>query len=130
MKNNKLIYLATPYTASEPWLREVRERLVTAVAAKLTKKGIHVFSPITESFQYSRMETLPGGWEYWEEKDTLLVYKCDEVWVLKLRGWKQSKGVIDEIKIAKAAGIPVKYLDPAAVLPGYNQYMRNDLHEC
>ena len=119
----KLIYLAVPYTAKEPWLRELRERLVTAVAAKLTKNGVHVFSPITESFQYSRMEDLPGGWDYWEEKDTMIVNKCDEIWVLKLKGWKESPGVTDEIKIAKAAGIPVKYLEPRDHLPGYEDYL-------
>jgi hypothetical protein len=29
-----------------------------------------------------------------------------------LDGWKDSKGVTEEIKIAKEWGIPVRYLDP------------------
>lgn len=38
-----------------------------------------------------------------------LISKCDELWVLKIDGWEQSKGVSAEIEYAESLNIPIKY---------------------
>lgn len=124
MHKNKLIYLASPYSHAESWVKEMRERLVTAVAARLTHEGHCVFSPITESHQCAMMHNLPGGWEFWENKDRLIISKCDELWILRLRGWKESVGVQAEIKLAKEIGIHIRYLVPEEYLPEYNDIFK------
>jgi hypothetical protein len=34
-----------------------------------------------------------------------------EVWILKMDGWKESKGIEAEIALAEKLGLPVKYIE-------------------
>ena len=113
MKTKKiLVYLATPYTHPDPKVSELRFKEVTRVAAALMKKGVFVFSPITHSHSIAMAGDLPKSWEYWMQYDILILERCCKVIVLMLEGWKESKGVQAEIKIAGEMGIPVEYLEP------------------
>ena len=113
MKTKKiLVYLATPYTHPDPKVSELRFKEVTRVAAALMKKGVFVFSPITHSHPLAMAGDLPKSWEYWMQYDILILERCCKVIVLMLEGWKESKGVQAEIKIAGEMGIPVEYLEP------------------
>jgi len=55
---------------------------------------------------------LPGSWEYWAAFDREWIARCQALYVCCLDGWKGSKGVAAEIKIAHALGKPVGYVDP------------------
>lgn len=109
-----LVYLACPYTHDDPAVREDRYRKVSRVAGLLMLyNGVHVYSPISMGHQlWHEIEALGGSftWDFWEELDTVMVKKCDALWVYCLPGWQDSVGVTAEIKIAKAAGIPVQYI--------------------
>ena len=110
-----LVYLATPYTHPDPAVMRLRFIKVTRVAAKLMKKGVFVFSPITHSHSIAMAGDLPKSWKYWMQYDTLILEICSKVIVLMLKGWKESKGVKAEIKLAGKLGIPVEYLEPGKV---------------
>lgn len=48
---------------------------------------------------------------YWLKQDlSFLESWADELWVLMLDGWKDSKGVAAEVTRAVEIGIPVKYM--------------------
>lgn len=79
----------------------------------MVAKGLHVWSPITESHQYSQIMGLNGSWDFWREHDLLMLSKCDELWVLKLRGWEKSVGVTAEIAAAKEMNKPIIYVEPS-----------------
>ncbi|MCP4566066.1 MAG: DUF1937 family protein [FCB group bacterium] len=105
----KLIYLASPYSHDDSDVRERRFNEVCRVAAKLMKGGEFVYSPIAHTHPIAQFG-LPGDWSYWEVFDTLMLSKCDRMFVLMIDGWFESKGVQAEIRIAEKRGIPIKYI--------------------
>lgn len=106
------IYLVTPYSDPDPAIRQARFEFVNKVAAKLMSEGLLVFSPISHTHPIALAGKLPTGWKFWADYDFTLIEWCDEVYVLKREGWKESIGVTAEIKIAKELHKPVTYIDP------------------
>jgi hypothetical protein len=45
------------------------------------------------------------------KQDLPLLYHASELWVYKMKGWKESRGVTEEITFAKKHKIPIKYLE-------------------
>lgn len=119
----KMIYLASPYscTTKHKWGQAVikkiteflRYKKITIIAAKLHTKFNHAFIlPITQSKVLCDLEPeLGGSFEKWAARDLEFISRCDEVWVVKMEGWKESVGVRAEIKFAKDIKKPVKYID-------------------
>lgn len=111
-KKLELIYLAGPYTHRTKSVMQWRCNALTKIAAIMVSEGRHVWSPITESHQYSLVLGIDGKWEYWKEHDLLMLSKCDTLYVAKLNGWEKSVGVAAEIEAAKELGMPIRYIDP------------------
>ena len=107
----KLAYLAVPYTSDDPSIKEQRFQIVNKVAGDLIRKGEIIFSPISHTHPIAMACQLPGGWEYWDKFDRTYLECCYKLYVLKLNGWKESKGVQGEIKIAKELGIEIEYIN-------------------
>lgn len=122
MNLNSLIYLASPYTSKDLRLREKRARQVAKVAGKLILEGYNVFCPIAHSHfvaEHSEVEAAcetEEGYEnsevhrMWMRVDLSLLDKCDELCVLMLEGYKESKGVQEELAVARLSGMPITYL--------------------
>ena len=108
-----MIYLASPYSHPDPKVREARWREACRTAAFLMKGGQFVFSPIAHTHPIAEFG-LPGGWEFWERFDREMLSACDELQVLMLDGWRESKGVSAEIRIAQELGLAVSYREPPA----------------
>ena len=100
----ELIYLACPYTSDQPLVEEGRYHLVTKVAAALiVKTGCEVFSPVTHSHlinklanRYALEEGLswtPSDYDFWMRFDYHMLDIADWLYILTLKGWKDSKGV-------------------------------------
>jgi hypothetical protein len=104
-----LIYLVSPYTHSDPAVRQARFEAACRAAARLIRMGKSVFSPIVHSHQLCRYD-LPLDWQFWQQHDLKFLAMCDEVVVLKLDGWERSQGVQAEIAAARALGKPVSFL--------------------
>jgi len=51
------------------------------------------------------------NWEFWERYDLEMLAACEELWVLKLAGCQQSRGVNAEIAAAKTLGKPVRFVE-------------------
>lgn len=107
-----IVYLATPYTHSDPKIRECRFNAVTKAAVYLTNKGLNVYSPITQSHLMAKVGKLPTSWDYWKGSCEDFLSASNTLFILKLRGWKESIGVQGEIEIANAMDIPIVELDP------------------
>jgi len=74
--------------------------------------GFVVFSPVALSALLVGWGSRPWDDPWWYEWSMAFLGKADEVWVLMLDGWLESKGVQDEIAKARELGKPVWYLDP------------------
>lgn len=126
MSRKPLIYLASPYTSLEQnandrkYQEASRFRSVREVALKLHQHGHLVFTPIAYSHQFAtEFPNIGGCWQTWQEWDSAMVARCDEVWVLKLFGWDTSTGVRAECELARSLGKPVAYITAADLVPEY-----------
>ena len=105
-----MIYLASPYSDPDPAVREQRFQAVCRVAAEMLAAGMLVFSPITHSVPIAEHGGAPDTWEFWRAVDLEILARCDELLVVKLPGWRKSRGVQAEIARARALGKPVAYV--------------------
>ena len=83
-------------------------------AMRIMAQGHVVFSPISHSHpvaQHLKPELLMDH-EFWMKQDIPFMEWADEVWMLCMDGWEESKGVQAEIKIATYLGKKIVYLMP------------------
>jgi len=109
-----MIYLAAPYTHPDPRVREARFDAACVATAALVRAGQIVFSPIVHGHPLVRFD-LPIEWEYWERFDREFLQRCDEVAVLMIDGWRESRGVQAEIDLAIDMDLPIRYLPLAMI---------------
>lgn len=110
----KMIYLASPYSHPLKVVEAMRYDQITRVAAYLIAEHGHaMFLPITQSHNLKDWdERLTGtSFAHWKDIDLCAIDHCDEVWVVKMVGWKESVGVQAEIDHAKLTGKPIKYIN-------------------
>ena len=109
----KLVYIASPYTHADEDVRLSRFAAVRDYTAHLMQHmmstGVVPFSPIVHCHEIALVNDLPKGYDYWLTVDKTFLRHADELWVLMLDGWQQSKGVKAEIAFAESILIPVKY---------------------
>lgn len=110
-----MTYLASAYSHPDAAVRTTRYRAACWAAATMMRAGLLVFSPIAHSHPLTEYG-LPGGWEFWRAFDERMINSCDEVRVLMLDGWQESRGISEEVKIAHRLGKPVWYVMPAEPL--------------
>lgn len=110
--NRPLVYLAVPYSHPDPKVSLYRFDMVNKAAAELTRQGLTVFSPISQSHPIATSYGLPVDWGFWEKFDRNFLSCCNTLYVLKLDGWEKSHGVQSEIAIAKEMGIDIIYITP------------------
>jgi hypothetical protein len=71
-------------------VRQERFEAVCRAAAVLSRRGHVVFWPIAHSHGIGQ-QGQPGDWNFWERHDRRLLAACDELWVLTLDGWQESR---------------------------------------
>lgn len=110
--NNQLIYLASPYSHEDMAVRHNRHIDIARIAGHLIAKGKTLFCPITHSHsiaEYSEVHSMSHT--TWMHIDLTIMQHCTELYVVKLDGWKESKGVTEEIQFAKDNDMPITYID-------------------
>ena len=106
-----MIYLASPYSSGFASVREERYHEVCKAAARLMITGKIVYSPIAHSHPIEHY-TGPQDHGFWMHQCVGMLRHCDEIVVLMIDGWKESKGVAIEVELANTLDIPVRYIDP------------------
>lgn len=104
-----MIYLASPYSQNpEKLYKEVLEYVVKY----FKDTGIMLFSPIVYGHNIAKANKplLNIDFSAWEKFDLDMLSKADELWILMLDGWEQSKGVFREIEYAMKLNKKVKYI--------------------
>ena len=104
------IYLACPYSHEYLTVKIGRFWKANEKAAELMKQGHIVFSPISHSHPIALQCDLPGDYHYWKAWNRSFIEWCDQVWILRLEGWKESIGVKGEIEDAAELGKPSFYI--------------------
>ena len=112
LKSRKgMIYLASPYSHPSEDVRLARFKAVNKATAKLISEGNIIYSAISHSHPIAIESDMPLGWDYWKRIDWFFLELSSKVIVLKLKGWDESKGVLEEIKYAKTLEKPVEYIE-------------------
>lgn len=108
------IYLASPYTPHNDESVQYRVDVAAKVAARLMRLGHIVFCPVVHSHYVADHldETTRIDHEFWMMQDLALLKHAEKMVILTLPGWKVSRGIGREIAEAKAAGIPIGYIEP------------------
>lgn len=105
-----MIYLASPYTHPDPFVREERYLRAAKALSYLLSQKKWAYSPIVHCHELAKIGGLPPDAAFWQAYDFYVLSKCDTFMVLRIDGWEQSKGVAAELAEAERLGIPVKYL--------------------
>lgn len=112
----KLQYLASPYSHPDAWMRELRFRAVSRVAARLAvERGIMTFCPVAHTHPFTEEmagAVSPTDHDFWLRWDHPFEEMCVGLIICQLPWWTVSKGVSVEIARFKAAGKPVEKLYP------------------
>lgn len=103
-------YLASPYTNDDKKIVEFRVKKTNKAAAELMSQGHIVFSPISHSHHMAMENDMPTTFEFWKKQNHAFIDWCDGVYILELQGWKESKGVADEMEYAIKTGKPIYYI--------------------
>lgn len=101
-----LWYVATPYAACPTGKVDGYHRAAEALA-ELQRRGVHAFSPIAHN--HTAGLSLPQTHEFWMAVDRVFMDRCDGLLVMRQPGWKESKGVTEEVQIFSKAGKPVQF---------------------
>ena len=111
--NNGFVYLAQPYSHPRQSVRDWRVAQGLIVTAKLMAAGLDVFSPVSHTSQLEKYlpNKLVKNHAFWMKQDIAILRHASELRVLMLPGWKKSKGVRKEIRIAKECLIKISYME-------------------
>jgi len=115
---SEMLYLASPYTSKLNTLDERKAEHETKFheakdcKAALMKRGLLVLSPIVACHQVSVDHDFPSDYDYWHKMNLRLLAGCSTLAVLKLDGWKESMGLLGEIRHAQAWGLDIVEVEP------------------
>lgn len=101
----RIAYLAGPYRAASPF--EIGQNIgrARAVAVWLWRNGYVALCPhLNSAFMDGAAED-----RVFLDGDIAMMRRCDLV--VLVPGWERSRGTLDEIAVAEAAGIPVYVFD-------------------
>ncbi|MFO0916615.1 MAG: DUF1937 family protein [Pirellulales bacterium] len=109
-----MIYLASPYSHDSPAVRQQRYEDACQAVVQLLHAGHAAFSPIVHSHPLVSY-SLPTDWAFWQRVDQEHLRRCDQIIVVMLDGWEESRGVAAEIDIARELGLPIDYVSPEMI---------------
>lgn len=117
MNKDSVSYLACPHGHPDPSVRDYRFRVATKVAAQLFSQDLLVYSPLTHTIPMFAELHQTASWELCMRLDKAMLARCQEIIVITIPGWKESRGVTEELAYAHELGIPSRYIDFDSLTP-------------
>lgn len=106
------IYLCTPYSHPDPFVREERYLKAMKLVRDFLKMGLHVYSPIVHCHELAKVADLPRDQEFWKRYNFTMLAAAETMHILMLDGWEQSVGIQGEVEEAKRLSLPIIYIEP------------------
>jgi hypothetical protein len=107
-----MIYVASPYSHSNPATQQQRFEDVRAIVALyLPRTQQPVFSPIVYTHELASEYDMATDAASWTRFNNGMLRIASQLWVVRIKGWDTSKGVTQEIELARQLSIPTYYLD-------------------
>lgn len=109
-------YVGTPYTRYAAGIAAAFDH-ACLLTAGLIKLGVPVFSPIAHSHPVARNGGLDAlDVPMWMKADAPLMRAAYGLIVARLPGWRESRGVTEEIEHFVGSGKPIVHLEPSGLL--------------
>lgn len=107
----KMIYIAGKYCDTRgDWYQHLNIELAKKVARFFWYKGYAVICPHTNTAWMGTSS--PDNWDMWMAGDFEMVRRCDTI--VMLPNYKDSKGAMAELELAKQIGIDITYVEDYA----------------
>lgn len=104
-----MIYLASPFSHPDRQVEFTRYHQALIFTHEQLALGKIVFSPIVYCYPIAANFGLRGDFETWRVFNESMIERAEALWVLRLKGWQESKGVQAEIAYAKRCEVPVHF---------------------
>ena len=114
-----MIYLASPYSHPDPAVVQTRFRAAEVCTVSLMRQGVIVFSPIVNCHGIALKYGLPTDHEFWLRYDFGMLRLAEAMFILMIDGWKESRGVKEEIGFARSAHIPISLVTREGLFLGH-----------
>lgn len=108
MPTPTFLYVASPYSAKDKMLIELRVTLAAQATRKLCSEGRFAFSPVAHGHMLEEFGILP--YNFWIDHGKAMLRKAGSVAVLTIPGWEVSNGIQLELQEAAYNHVPVEYL--------------------
>lgn len=92
-----MIYLASPYTHKDKKIMELRAKLTMQACASLFYQNFVVYSPIVHWHFVAKECGLPTDHEPWLVQNEAMMKLMPTFGILRLDGWRESRGVGHEV---------------------------------
>jgi hypothetical protein len=103
------VYLGSPYSHPDQRVIDWRHEQTQAATAYFMLHGHVIFSPICHTHRLPVGQKHYLDFTFWMAQDLPILRQADELWVLMLPGWRESRGLSREIEEAQALGVPIVY---------------------
>lgn len=114
--SNGYQYLASPYSHPDPFVREARYLWTMKELTHTLKMGLYVYSPIVHCHELAKVADMPRDAKFWERYNFCMLAAAEQLWILMLPGWQESKGIEGEAHEAQRLGIPIINVEPKETL--------------
>lgn len=105
-------YFASPYSRYADGIWPAYKE-AARIAGRLVDSGVTIYSPIVHTHPLAIYGDLdPLAHAQWMTFDAPFMRVCGGLIVACMDGWRESKGVAEEIIAFRAAGKPILYCDP------------------
>lgn len=105
------MYLASPYTALDAELKRRRVRQTMEALASLHAQNIVAYSPIVHWYEVVKEFALPDDHLPWIVQCEGMMRLCGSIGILRLDGWRESRGVKHEIDFSMRNGLSIFAFD-------------------
>jgi hypothetical protein len=106
--SDRVTYLASPYTHSEPEIQEQRFKLACSAVSAMTNAGRRTFSPVVHNHPVSVSHSeIANDFAFWKPFCEAMLYRSNRLAVLLIDGWQESVGVRAEFDLAVSIGLPI-----------------------
>lgn len=107
-----LIYLASPYSHENAQMRSHRAGVASQCAADFMDNTNTVYCPVAHGHCIVNFSPRAANFthDFWMRHCRCMLMSCDMLYVLPLEGWRESKGMEEEIALAKRIEIPIAFI--------------------
>lgn len=105
-----LTYLAGPYYHADQSVIDQRMQTMYQIDGYLSSNGYFIVTPLYK-VETAKHYSIVDTFDFWEKYCYQLLDRCDQMIILDISGWKESKGVLAEIRYCMDHDIPVYVID-------------------